>query len=303
MLLKLVDIKALSNKKYNASITVEAAFSFTLTIFILFMMLGPLLIIKSTSDILLDMNNASKIRSNYEMIKYKTSNTSIYRKVESYINDNEFLNKNFENIENIVSNVSLFTNFNNKYGDNKREYRNIKSVYGINENVYDAETGIVSLDFNIAFDVPYNVLHIKNLKKRLLINRRAFIGADGDRFDKIGGSGEYAYLADNYVSSGVYHTYIDCTYLIKEVYSYSYNEVGKIKNANNEKYSKCNYCFRDIVVDNSTICFVTKYGDRYHYRENCPLMTAYVTKIPIEDVEKYGLRLCSRCEKKEEGNK
>ena len=55
--------------KLNGSITVEASFSFTLTVFILFLMLGPLLIIKTTSDILIKINDASKVRCNYEIVK------------------------------------------------------------------------------------------------------------------------------------------------------------------------------------------------------------------------------------------
>ena len=57
------------DKKLKGSITVEAAFSFTLTVFVLFLMLGPLLIIKTNSDVLITLNNASKVRCNYEMIK------------------------------------------------------------------------------------------------------------------------------------------------------------------------------------------------------------------------------------------
>ena len=53
------DIDVFINKKYKASITVEAALSFTITIFVLFAMLGPLLINYTASDILIELNNAS----------------------------------------------------------------------------------------------------------------------------------------------------------------------------------------------------------------------------------------------------
>lgn len=278
-ILKRTDIRTFCNKKLKASITVEAAFSFTLTVFVLFMMLGPLLIIKSTSDMLLDINAASRDRCNYELLKYRSTSSIAF---------------------NITTYGSQLYSFNNKYDEEHREYRNIKYLYDINLNVYDRNTGIVKLDYDVCFDVPYNVLRLSGLHNRLLIQRRAFIGSDGDRFDNAIDDGEYIYLANNYRNSGVYHTFIDCTYLIKNTYRYSFSEVEKQKNENNEKYSKCTYCFRNVHIDNNTICYVTQYGDKYHYKDNCPLMTAYVTKVPKEWIEEYNLRLCDKCRRKEE---
>lgn len=297
--LKQMDIKALLNKKLKASITVEAAFSFTLTIFILFMMLGPLIIIKTSSDLLINMNEASKVRVNYEGIKYQSKETKIYQKIAGYVDDNEFLKDNIKNIENIVNYGLVLAKYSDEYDESKSEYKNIKYVYDINDKVYDEDTGVVKLDYEICFKMPYNVLHIKEVHKRLLINRRAFIGSDGNRFDNMADGGEYIYLADNYINSRKYHTYINCTYLKKNTISYKYSEIGSKRNVNNHKYSRCSYCFKNIKINDGIKCYITEYGELYHYKSNCPLMTAYVTKKPKDFAEKNNLSLCSRCEEKE----
>ena len=77
----------IKNKKLKASITVEAAFSFTITVFVLFLMIGPLLIIKTTSDFLIELNSMSKIRCDYEMIKYVSKDSKFYQKIQDYFDD------------------------------------------------------------------------------------------------------------------------------------------------------------------------------------------------------------------------
>lgn len=299
---KLVDhFLTIKNRKLKASITVESAFSFTLTVFILVLMLGPLFVIKTSSDIMIEMNNVSKLRCNYEMLKNSVEDTSAYEKFKEYVESVDFLEKNFRNIENVLNYAGMVLNFSNKYSTSSSEYQNLSSVYSLNNEVYDEKTGIVNYDFNFSFKLPYNVLNINEVEKRLVSYRRAFIGADGDRFDGLNDNGDYVYVANNHVNSNVYHSDINCSYLIKNTYSFTYDTLSTKRNELNQKYTKCSYCFKKIKIKSDTICYATSYGERFHYKSNCPNMTAYVSKILREDIEKYNLTLCSRCKRKEEG--
>ena len=74
---------------------------------------------------------------------------------------------------------------------------------------------------------------------------------------------------------------------------------------NAEHKAKTGYTFREdyypeYMIENDTICYITQYGDKFHYRDDCPLMTAYVTKIPKESIENYNLRPCFKCAKEKE---
>ena len=287
------------SRKLNASITVEATFSFTLTIFILFLMLGPLLIIKTTSDILIKLNDASKVRCNYEMIHTELKGYNIYNKVESYINENEFLDANLKNIENIINFGAMILDFIDEYDESKSEYRNISFIYNKNNEVYNEETDEVLYDFIFSFSLPYNLLHVDDISKRLVNNRRAFVGSIGDRFSLKEDSGDYVYIANNFKYSNVYHLFIDCTYLKKNTEEVLYEDIPQRRNQNRHKYTKCDYCFKKIKINENTVCYITEFGDRFHYRSDCPVMTAYVTKIPKDIIDSYNADICERCKNRE----
>ena len=288
------------NKKLKGSITVEAAFSFTITVFVLFLMLGPLLIIKTTSDFIIELNEMSKIRCDYEMIKYGSKNLDTYKKIKEYVNDNDVSDDSIKKIEDATNQVAFIMSFSQRYDEAEREYRNIDYLYNVNPDIYDETTGIVNYDYLVSFSLPYNLLNIGGVLKRLVNSRRAFIGSDGDRFDAEFEEGYFVYVANNYVNSLVYHVDINCTYLVKKTVSDNYSNIGSHRNYNNQKYSKCDYCFRKIKTQSDTICYITQYGDKYHYRDDCPLMTAYVTKIDKEKIENYNLRPCFKCAQKKE---
>lgn len=290
----------IENKKLKASITVEAAFSFTITVFVLFLMLGPLLIIKTTSDFLVELNNMSKLRCDYEMIKYFSKDSDIYRKINDYIEDNGTRLDDIDEIEDIVNNTAFYVSFTNKYGEDEREYRNINSIYNINPSIYDEENYVVLYDYLVDFLLPYNVLNIDGVINRLVSSRRAFVGSDGDRFDDNFEEDDFVYVANNYVNSLVYHLDINCTYLVKKTNSTEYKNISNYRNYSNQKYSKCDYCFKNIRMNQNTICYITQYGDRFHYRDDCPLMTAYVTKIHKDSIESYNLRPCFKCGRERE---
>ena len=290
----------ITNKKLKASITVEAAFSFTLTVFILFMMLGPLLIIKTTSDFIVELNNMSKIRCDYEMIKYSAKDSDIYKRIIGYMEDNDIPEDSIEKIEDAANQLSFILSFSDRYDEAEREYRNINFVYPINSDIYDTTTNVVTYDYLVSFNLPYNVLNIDGVIKRLVNSRRAFVGSDGDRFEDDFESGDFIYVANNYVNSMVYHVDINCTYLVKKTTAVEYKNVGNHRNYNNQKYSKCDYCFKKIKLKENTPCYITQYGDKFHYRDDCPLMTAYVTKIRKENIENYNLRPCFKCAKEKE---
>lgn len=290
----------MKTRKFKGSITVEAAFSFTLTIFILFLMLGPLLIIKTSSDFIIELNEMSKARCYYEGIKYTSKGSTIYNKVDEWAKNNENLAGSFLSIENVINYSIILNRFLNKYDDSMSAYNNIKFMYDMNTDTYNPDSGLVRYDYLVLFNLPYNVLNVEGVHKRLVSNRRAFIGADGNRFDESVVKGEVVYVARNVIHSSVYHDDINCTYLVKKTIHFEYNNLSNYRNYNNKKYIKCDYCFKGIRLNDDTVCYVTQYGDRFHSDDLCPLMTAYVTQIPRDDIELYNLRPCFRCVKEEE---
>ena len=287
--------KIFKKKLYDASITVEATFSFVIVMFIMFLMLGPLFSIKTTTDILLKLDEITNNRCAYETINYKATSSNIYRKISSRVPIEKFdLSKALD----VVSYGLFFYDINKMYGEDKREYRLVRFIFDYSDPVYEKETGIVRYDYDVDFKLPYNILHTNGFSERFVSSKRAFIGSDGNRFASLFDTGEYVYVADNHIYSKRYHTHLSCHYLNKNTFSFRYDELSTQRNDAGGKYTKCPYCFRGIKITNSTECFGTKYGDRFHYRSDCNLMTANITKIKIEEIEIRGLTICPVCEKK-----
>lgn len=279
------------NKKYKGSITVEATLSFTITIFVLFAMLGPLFINYTSSDILIELNNANKLLSNYELARKKL---------------NFDLNEGYASLANYAY---LNSKLLNPYAENKFEYNNLffigKTISSINDE-FNEETSVVKHDYEFWFHCPYDNLKPREIKLRLVSNRRAFVGADENRFSALDDvdNGKYIYVSDSHVSSHIYHTYIDCTHLKKQTYPLLSSELESARNENGGKYYMCKHCFNDIddeeykLSSPPSTCYVTKYGEKYHYRENCELITAHVTKLEIDDIDIDSYRICDTCNKR-----
>lgn len=287
-------MEILKNKKsYKASVTVEAALSFTLTIFILFMIIGPLFIIRKSSDVLTEMNTLNKLACYYEESRYQinknATSSELSKKLNDYIED-------FDEAENYINAGYVLYHLYDSYRDKDDPLNNISDLVSLNDKVYDEDTGIVRYDFLFDFKLPLNVLKVKNIEQRFVVSRRAFIGASEDRFDE-NDDAEEVFLARNYKIYKVYHMSPTCTYLKKELLSGTKSHINTERNESGARYSKCNYCIKER-VDDTTIYFYTVYGHLYHKNKNCPLMTAYVSKVTSDYIEKYDLRLCTRCAKK-----
>ena len=294
-------MEILKNKKiYKASVTVEAAMSFTLTIFILFMIIGPLFIIRKSADVITEMNTLNKLACYYEEARYQigknATSSEAMKKVNDYVED-------FDEAENFINAGYVLYHLYESHKDKDDPLNNINNIVSLNDKVYDEDTGIVCYDFLFDFKLPLNVLKVKNIEQRFVVSRRAFIGASENRFDE-GDDEAEIFLARNFKIYKVYHMSPTCTYLKKELLSGNKSHINTERNESGERYSKCTYCIKER-VDDTTIYFYTVYGHLYHKNKNCPLMTAYVSKVASSYIEKYDLRLCSRCEKKygsEKGN-
>ncbi len=288
-------IMEISNKKkkYKASVTVEAAISFTLTIFILILVVGPLFILKKSVVSITEMEKLNRLSCYFEEYKYHgknlASNSEAFKKINEYI-------ENFDDAEDYINSGYILYKLIENDIDKNNPFNNIDNLTSLNENIYDEETGIVKYDILYSFKLPLNVLSINNINQRFVVNRRAFIGANEDRFSEKEKLLEI-YLARNYKVYGVYHISPTCTYLKKDLKSGNFIHISSERNENGEKYSKCGYCIKGR-VDDDTIYFYTMYGHLFHKNNNCPLMTAYVSKVSNDYIEKYNLKLCVRCKKK-----
>ena len=303
-------VNILKNKNFTASITVEASIVFTTSILILFMCCAPLFVLKSTVNILNNLNDISKIASIYKMIKYNfendrgSTNVENLEKEEIKKNDEidyldgeiskDDLSESFENLTNIGIVIYKLLG-NNK--DSNDAFSNISYVIPLQIDTFDSTKQIIDYKIRVGYKIPFNIFGINSLYQDFYLSRRVFVGADGNRYDSEN-SGEYIFVAESFEKSHVYHNNANCTMLKKVTKEIIYGEIDKEKNEYGEKYSKCDFCIKNKKLNSNESVFITQYGKLYHLNESCPTMTAYVSKVSKDYIEKYDLRICKICERK-----
>ena len=303
------------DESYRASITVEASLSFSLVLFVLFLVLWPIFILQTSKEIILTVDNQSKIISYYQMLKENLSNenTDYTKLINDSLNDQIYVNEAEVRDQDTFSNViteSLFNLSNygllyatiknniNKTNDNKNAFDNLRLILPYELDVYDDKTKNIKFDFISWFQLPFNLFSIPDLDQRFVSFRRAFVGVEGDRYEAENDetdNSDKVYIARNYINSYIYHLDRYCTYLQKNTTKIAYSDLSSHTNEDGDNYISCEYCCRDIHLSDNSNIYVTRYGDKYHYLEKCPKMTAIVTEITIDDAKERGLNACAKC--------
>lgn len=313
--LRSMHIHHISLGQHKASITVEASLSFSLVLFVLFLVLGPIFILQTSKEIILAVDNRSKTISYYQMLKENLSNEDTdYSKLTNdalndqiYVNDMEL--KDNETFSNVIT-ESLFNLSNygllyatiknsiNETHNSNNAFDNLRLILPYEFDVYDEKTKNIRFDFISWFQLPFNLFNVPDLAQRFISFRRAFVGVDGDRYEDITTIDENdntVYIAMNHINSHIYHLDRYCTYLQKNTTKISFQELSHYTNADGKSYISCGYCCGNIHLSINSNIYITRYGDKYHYLERCPKMTAIVTEISIDDAKERGLKTCAKC--------
>lgn len=299
---------------YKCSITVEASLSFSIAIFVLILILGPLFVIESSVKIINGIENDTRNLSYYQMINNNLKDEKkiiSFEKIDNNIDDNDqslnkYIDKNNvkDSIKNLISIGVTISKLLNLNIDKNNAYSNIDLIIPNDMTVYDENSGIIKYDITVFFKLPFNFFNVPSLYQRFVSYKRAFLGIDGNRFINNNGISvlDEIYVSNNFKISKVYHNNIQCNRLVKQTESVYFHDIDNHRNDDNKKFDKCDYCFKNINILNNTIVYITKYGNRYHSYSSCPLMTAYISIVPSSYIEEYGLRLCEICKNNESEN-
>ena len=92
------------------------------------------------------------------------------------------------------------------------------------------------------------------------------------------------------VNGTVYHTNLECSYLKRNIETVYYADLKSKRNESGGKYYLCEFCSKGSIGE---FVYITKYGDRYHYRATCPGLTRGIRSILLSQAD--GLPQCSKC--------
>lgn len=285
MILRLIHIKVMQaqnekkmNKKFNASLSIEAAIAMSIFIIAVSSLLGPFIILKNNSLTLNQINNS--ISKN---ISYTKALETVLEKRSDKDDVISNLNKQYDII--LLSSNTIYSIY-------KSVNDSIELCIPLNNDIYNEKTNIIEYDVDLIHKVPFSNILGVHVGQELVSSRRAFVGAHPARWNNSNdniNNDDVVFISKNASNSGVYHLSEFCTYLRHKL-----NEVTE-KDAKKE-HTVCSYCklkFSD--VKNKNKVYITQYGDSYHYSNNCPIIYAYIKKVLKSSVP--DMHCCSKCDK------
>ena len=154
----------------------------------------------------------------------------------------------------------------------------------------DGETVRVTLDYD--YRLPFSVFGLGSIHQSVTAVRRAWTGrTEGGMTSASGGSGtedsETVYVGKN---STRYHSSPSCHYLSNDLTAVSYESVSGERNSSGSKYHPCSRCAKG--VTGGTV-YISPSGTSFHTTESCSAITAYARPVPKSEVAHLGP--CSYC--------
>ena len=265
-------------KNLLASLTIEAAFSLSLFLFAIIILMTPLFILNREIRISREMEKNARILC---MAKYLEH----YGLKKTDIADIEHIDQILEISETALEDILLPNTIPTEGMENIQSFRS----HITEEDIY----------LNLQYDepIPFGLLQKKNMRQEIVAHRRAWIGSKGARWEKEENAEEENEEEMVYVIDGpskVYHLSSDCTYISNDFLSCSARRIDGTNAKYGGKFCPCKACHPD---PNSPVVYYTEAGRRYHSTTDCPAMRSSVHKIPLKQALAEGRHPCPRCGK------
>lgn len=142
--------------------------------------------------------------------------------------------------------------------------------------------------------LPFSVLGLDHLSQQIVVSRRAWIGAKGNRWmENNGGEAEDDPIV--YVSTrdtDVYHTTRACSYLTHDILEARGEDMRTLRNKFGGKYSPCATCRPNLSMPT---VYYTLAARSYHTTPSCRTISSNVQEMKKSEAESYGKHGCVRC--------
>ena len=164
------------------------------------------------------------------------------------------------------------------------------SVRILKSSVID-EQGNVHLELTYREPIPFFFEKINGVTMHVSVKRRAWTGLAG-KLTVHGSDGEQGEEMVYVTPEGKrYHRYRDCSYLVNLCKAVSMEELDHYRNNDGKIFYLCSHCGFESNTQN--IVYITTWGVRYHYDRSCAAMSSYFRKVPLREVVDWGE--CSVC--------
>lgn len=264
-------------REEKGGLTVEA--SIVLPLFLIFVLLFVYLIhtYYVYGNINMSMYSACKRIS---VKAYETNYSEDTSKEYSSNLDNN-INNNFQNIDRDECRKSIYDSLTKDVLEKTYIKGGLEGIDTSGSN-YNTDNDIVNLSCKYAFNVPFNNIGIINNN---IVQHMSMRGWTGDK--SLISNKNFVYITR---TGTVYHTDIQCTYLMVKKTAILRNEIGNYRNEGGAKYYQCKECDDEA---NGKYVYITKYGTSYHNLAICSSINRNIIPIDIHEVK--GRKKCAKC--------
>lgn len=285
--------KALKGNTAEASLTIEAALSFTLFLFAVICLIMPMKMLDTQRRVQMILESVSKQMSQYAYLVYQ--NQKGEELLEGARNENDDNSQETWSFytEELLSREVLQAYLRRKIYNEVGKGR-IKELDFTGTNVTsDGEN--INLQVRYSFNLPFAVFRLRSIHGFSRSFRRGWIGRDGGaRFREKTEKERKVYVGNR---MSCYHSFSNCHYISNQIEELSYHEVLSYKNNSGMHYKPCKVCGKDL--SQSKAVYIMPNGTHYHGRRDCSSIRYYVRTVRLEDVKELGE--CQYCKRKREG--
>lgn len=285
------------NRRFSASITVEAAICLPVFLFAALILLAPIRMLDERRKLQNVMEAAAK-----DLALAAYAENMLEEKGGALLNRRQLSGSSAGKAEGAISETLL-----NGINTGAAAARILTSMNGsVFQSPYFTrcevlQDDMIALELHYEMRFPFRIFGKDGIQMSSVVNRRAWTGAEGGR-----GSGRYAsgkgadedgYSRDAdgervvYVgqTSTVYHKQRSCHYLANVLKPVDAETIDRRRNASGGKYHACESC----KPGKHGQVYIMESGTAYHGSESCRAIGAYAREVRLEEVEHLGP--CSYC--------
>lgn len=278
-------------KKAEASLTIEAALSFTLFLFTVILLSVPMEILDIQRRVQMTLETASRELSQVAYVRYRR------------MQGDEEADHTLSGLEadSGLSGLETDSGLAGLLGEGALSFylaEKIRSAAGERRLIrVDCSGSFISengeqIDLRAEYEwkLPLSVFSLDRIRLSSRSLRRGWIGgAEGARH--AGGSKEETEMVYVGETSSRYHRSPSCHYLSNKISSVSFDAIKDYRNKNGDRYRPCRVCGKEAGSGQSV--FILPNGESYHSRSDCSSLSSYIKKVPLSQVEHLGA--CSYC--------
>lgn len=139
--------------------------------------------------------------------------------------------------------------------------------------------------------LPFSVFTLESVPFCVRSRKRGWIGREGGYWSRKTGEEESVIFVYVGKASTRYHSSPSCHYLSNEISAVPFETAGSLVNQSGRHYKACHVCGR--YSQSGSMVYLFPNGSYYHSRKDCSAVRAYIREVPLEEVRHLGA--CSYC--------